>query len=166
MMGVTHAAAGAFAGALVGLAAGEPLLGAGVGAIAGLLPDIDHPGSLLGRRVPILAVVISALAGHRGITHTVWFCAGIAVLAFVLAAPAGLATAALVGAYALAGGLSHLPLDGLTLSGVTPFAPVALPGRLARFNHIRGPVRTGTGLIEGPASLLFTVLTMQVCGII
>ncbi len=166
MMGTTHAAGGAFLGAVVGLAAGDPLLGAGVGAVAALLPDIDHPGSVVGRKVPVLPVLISALAGHRGITHTVWFCAGIAVLAGFLAAPAGTATAVLVGACVLVGGLSHLALDGLTLSGVAPFAPMALPGRLARLNHIRGPVRTGTGLIEGPVSLLLIVLTMQVCGII
>ncbi|MEW6727556.1 MAG: metal-dependent hydrolase [Bacillota bacterium] len=166
MMGVTHAACGAFLGAAAGAAAGEPATGAWVAALAALLPDIDHPGSLVGRRIPVLPVLISALAGHRGITHTVWFCAGIAALAGFLAAPAGMGTAVLVAACALVGGLSHLALDGLTLSGVAPFAPVALPGRLARLNHIRGPVRTGTGLIEGPVSLLLIVLTMQVCGII
>lgn len=166
MMGTTHAAGGAFLGALAGLATGDPFMGAGIGAAAALLPDIDHPGSVVGRKVPILPVVISALAGHRGITHTVWFCASVAALAGFLAAPAGTVTAVSIACCALVGGLSHLALDGLTLSGVTPFAPLPLRGRLARLNHIKGPIKTGTGLIEGPASLLLTVLTLQVCGII
>ena len=45
MMGITHAAAGALAGAAVAhLTGGNLALCMGVGALAGLLPDIDSPG--------------------------------------------------------------------------------------------------------------------------
>lgn len=34
-----------------------------------LLPDIDHPESTFGKKVPIISNLISATGGHRGITH-------------------------------------------------------------------------------------------------
>jgi len=37
--------------------------------IGGLLPDIDHVNSKLGRRIPILPNLLT----HRGLTHTVYF---------------------------------------------------------------------------------------------
>jgi len=52
MTGITHTAAGALAGAAVAHLTGCKLaLCMGVGALAGLLPDIDTPGSTIGRRV-------------------------------------------------------------------------------------------------------------------
>lgn len=38
--------------------------------IGGVLPDIDHPKSTVGRKVPFLSHPISAVFGHRGITHS------------------------------------------------------------------------------------------------
>ena len=170
-MGYTHAAAGALAGAAVGRALGgewHALAGAVVGAAAGLLPDIDHPGSLAGQKVPFLPGLLAALAGHRTVTHTVWFCGGLAILSAGLAAFAaaylqavfsGWSAVLLVGAAAFAGVLTHLTLDACTRSGVEPFAPLTLPGKLARLNQVSGPVVTGTGLIEGPlAFLMFSLL--------
>jgi len=165
MMGYTHFAGGALAGAAAGTAFGEPLLGAAMGAVAGLMPDIDHPGSMLSRKIPVLPAVISALAGHRGLTHTIWFC--LAAAAGIAAAAVSLAgwTWAWLAAVVLAGSLSHLILDGLTKSGVRPFAPLALPGRLARLAHIKGPVTTGTAVVEGPLAVLMLVLAMKVSGV-
>ena len=40
---------------------------AGLGA---LLPDIDHPGSVVGRRLWFFSIPVSLLFGHRGITHS------------------------------------------------------------------------------------------------
>lgn len=34
-----------------------------------LLPDIDHPESTFGKKIPIISNLISATGGHRGITH-------------------------------------------------------------------------------------------------
>jgi len=41
--------------------------------IGALLPDIDHAGSALGRRIPIIPTVISFVFGHRGLTHSLLF---------------------------------------------------------------------------------------------
>lgn len=38
--------------------------------LGSLLPDIDHPQSYLGRRLPFLSVPIHWLFGHRGFTHS------------------------------------------------------------------------------------------------
>lgn len=38
--------------------------------LGSLLPDIDHPQSYLGRRLPFLSVPIFKLFGHRGFTHS------------------------------------------------------------------------------------------------
>jgi len=52
------------------------------GLLGSLLPDIDHPKSTLGRRVPFISIPLAKLFGHRGITHsaliviaalTLWF---------------------------------------------------------------------------------------------
>ncbi|MGQ9533436.1 MAG: metal-dependent hydrolase [Desulfotomaculales bacterium] len=165
-MGYTHLAGGALFGAVAGLAAGEPVTGAVVGAVTGLLPDIDHPGSLAGRRVPILPVILSVVAGHRTATHTVWFCLAVAVGAGAVAVPLAGWAWAWVAAPALLGSLSHLILDGCTRSGVQPFAPLTLSGKMARLNHVKGPFVTGTALVEGPLAFLMLVLTLKVAGLI
>lgn len=142
MTGRTHAAAGAFLGALTGAALGSPETGLIAGVLAALLPDLDHPGSAVGRRVPVIPALLEAVADHRTVTHTVWFCLAVAagfgfsgnwlagfgipgVKSFLLAVPA------------LTGSLSHLALDACTRSGVEPLAPLS-PW------HPRGPVVTGS----------------------
>ena len=35
-----------------------------------LLPDLDHPQSLLGRQLPWISGPLSRLFGHRGFTHS------------------------------------------------------------------------------------------------
>ncbi len=83
-----------------------------------LLPDIDHPKSTFGRLVPFLSYPISAVFGHRGITHSFFaILAGIAILLKY-----GYQTeyvAAIVIGY-----LSHLAGDMMTNSGVPLFWPV------------------------------------------
>ena len=143
MTGKTHAAAGAFLGALAGKLAGEPYLGLALGALGGLLPDIDHPGSWAGRRLRPLAVVLETLFGHRTVTHTLWFALALGAAGLFLGAALGavLSTPAWLWALALfLGALSHLVLDACTRSGVEPLAPF-LPW------HPRGPVATG-GLLD------------------
>lgn len=158
MTGSTHAAAGAFLGALTGAALGSPEAGAVAGGLAALLPDLDHPGSAIGRRVPVIPALLEAVAGHRTITHTVWFCFAVAagfgflgnwLTGFGLTAhmPKGF----LLALPALIGSLSHLALDACTRSGVEPLAPL-LPW------HPRGPVVTGSWLVELPLTLAFAAL--------
>jgi inner membrane protein len=158
MMGITHAAAGALAGAAVAhLMGGNLALCMGVGALAGLLPDIDSPGSTIGRRVWPVSSIVSATARHRGATHTVWFCLAAALGLGALTPVAGVyamryfhlhawPAAWLVGTLVLLGTLTHLVLDACTPSGIRPLAPLDW--------RPRGPVRTG-GLLELPLMLIF-----------
>ncbi|MGB9866539.1 MAG: metal-dependent hydrolase [Bacillota bacterium] len=168
MTGRTHAAAGALVGALAGRLAGEPVAGMVVGALAALLPDVDHPGSLVGRRVRPVSALLETLAGHRTITHTVWFCLAGSVLAALGAAFARLARPLwwTVGACALLGLLSHLFLDALTRTGVEPFVPLkALPPWLDRLRHPRGPVVTGDPVVEVPVFIALTWAALRVAGV-
>ena len=130
MMVSTHLVTGFFAGAglvcflhLHDMAAVGLLIGATGGA---LLPDIDHPKSWLGRRIPFISMPIAAVFGHRGITHSL-----LAVVGLALALRYGLAQWQLVGTgWALvavgvaAGYLSHIAGDFVTHGGVPLLWPV------------------------------------------
>ena len=130
MMVSTHLMAGLLAGAGAvtwlkpqALGAAWVLGGALVGA---LLPDIDHPKSWLGRRIPFISMPIAAVFGHRGITHSL-----LAVVGLALALRYGLAQWQLVGTgWALvavgvaAGYLSHIAGDFVTHGGVPLLWPV------------------------------------------
>ncbi len=134
MMGITHAAAGALTGAAVAhMTGGNLALCMGVGALAGLLPDIDSPGSTIGRRVWPVSSFVNATARHRGVTHTVWFCLAASLGLGALSPVAGVyvmrhfhlsawPAAWLVGTLVLLGALTHLVLDACTVSGIRPFA--------------------------------------------
>jgi len=173
--GKTHAAAGALAGALAGRLAGDPTAGMVVGAIAALLPDVDHPGSWAGQRLRPVSVVLEALAGHRTVTHTVWFCLAVSVLVALAAAFVRPYMLALglgwppwwgAGLYALLGSLSHLALDALTRSGVEPLAPLVPPARLAWLEHPRGPIATGDPLVEVPTLIVLAWAALKVAGVL
>lgn len=130
MMVSTHLVTGFFAGAglvsfldLNGLEAVLLLLGSTAGA---LLPDLDHPKSWLGRRIPLVSVPIAAVFGHRGITHSL-----LAVVGLVLALWHGLAQWHLLetrwglGAVGVAAGyLSHIAGDFVTHGGVPLLWPL------------------------------------------
>jgi inner membrane protein len=129
----------------------------GVGALAGLLPDIDSPGSTIGRRVWPVSSIVNATARHRGATHTVWFCLAASLGLGALSPVAGVyvmryfhlnarPAAWLVGTMVLSGALTHLVLDACTPSGIKPLAPLDW--------HPRGPVMTG-GVLEIPVLFAF-----------
>lgn len=167
MRGYTHAAAGALVGALVGHCTGAPVgEAAALGALAGLLPDIDHPGSALGSKLRPVSLLIELVAGHRTITHTIWFCLTMALLAGWLSRLAAVLASGLFGSSALFlqhwfwilvvffGCASHLALDALTVSGIEPLAPF--------FSlHMCGPLKTGSIVSEAPIAILcvFALLT-------
>ncbi|WP_051275717.1 metal-dependent hydrolase [Desulfovirgula thermocuniculi] len=162
MTGKTHAAAGAFVGAALGHLAGEPYLGMALGALGGLLPDVDHPGSWAGRRLRPVAVLLENLAGHRTVTHTLWFALFLGGLGALLAACLRGLAALSVWFAALAlfvGALSHLALDALTRSGIEPLAPV-------KSWHVRGPLVTGDPFVEWPAAALFALGALRLAGLI
>lgn len=54
-------------------------VGLGIGS---LLPDVDHPQSFAGRRSLGLAQIIQKIFGHRGLTHSLIFAAGVTVVSF------------------------------------------------------------------------------------
>ncbi|OIO82647.1 MAG: hypothetical protein AUJ88_01575 [Gallionellaceae bacterium CG1_02_56_997] len=124
MMAFTHAAAGATSALLVAqhLHAGpiQTLLVLSGGVAGSYLPDIDHPKSAFGSRVLPLSLPISAIFGHRGITHSLIAAVAISGLLWWVFQRAnwheGIAVPVLVGI--AVGYLSHLLGDWLTNSGV------------------------------------------------
>lgn len=112
-----------------------------LGGMAGcLLPDIDHPQSWLGRRLPFISRPLSALVGHRGITHSL--IAVVLVLLGLLAAASHWggdhpALATVLGLGISLGYASHLLGDWLTPSGI----PLLWPNR----QRFRSPLTFLTG---------------------
>lgn len=82
-----------------------------------LLPDIDHPKSKFGRAVPFISYPISAVLGHRGITHS-FFAIGTAAAFLWLYDYQFWFVAPLVVGY-----ISHLLGDVFTNSGAPLFWP-------------------------------------------
>ncbi len=102
--------------------------------LGALLPDIDHPSSILGRIFRVISLPISKLCGHRGFTHSL-----IAWLILLISCYQWLPTqwglpADLIQAFLL-GYMSHLVADMLTPSGVPFLWP--LPTRFC-FPILRG----------------------------
>ncbi|HIJ05383.1 MAG TPA: hypothetical protein HA370_04710 [Nanoarchaeota archaeon] len=142
MLGITHLLfAAILAFLLVNIFSfSHPILFFLLFCFAALLPDIDHPGSMLGRRLWPLSSVISFFFGHRGFLHSIFV-----PLAFLLL---GWYFHAFWIGLALAGGyIAHLVTDMLTLSGVKPYwiGP-----------RIRGFMRTG-GFLEAVFFFLLLV---------
>ncbi|QJC33930.1 metal-dependent hydrolase [Enterobacteriaceae endosymbiont of Donacia cinerea] len=52
-----------------------------VSIITCLLPDIDNPKSILGRRIKILSYLINKIFGHRGFTHSLL---SVLILSFII----------------------------------------------------------------------------------
>lgn len=73
MMGTTHAAAGMLAAEIVLAATHAPPIlwpfGIALGAVAAIVPDIDHPSSFLNQRLPLGSTAGTALE-HRHFTHS------------------------------------------------------------------------------------------------
>lgn len=134
MMAYSHAPSGAAAWLPVGVALGVPTLPnlglAVVAGVAALLPDMDHPSSVLPRSFPggrfLARRIATATGGHRHGTHT--FVAAIAATAmawwtaYVMTPLSATHSLTLAGAIGV-GYLAHILGDCLTLSGV----PVLLP---------------------------------------
>ncbi len=136
MVGTTHAAVGAALGVSLSVVTPHytPLTLALVAGFAALLPDIDQPFSIIGRRAHVARYM-----HHRGITHT-----GLALLvvgfASLILFPLPIAVAIFVG-YG-----SHLLLDSLTPSGIPLWYPQKRKFRLAK-------IRTG-GFIDHSIAIL------------
>lgn len=114
MLWRTHLMTGITAGYLIAGPDPTVLLTAGV---AALLPDIDHPNSYIGRKIPVIPKLIKATLGHRGALHS----ASAAVLVFLAATLIG---GPLLGIATGTGYLIHIMGDMLTPSGVPLLWPV------------------------------------------
>ncbi|MBI1363960.1 MAG: hypothetical protein GC134_08230 [Proteobacteria bacterium] len=146
MLGANHLLVG-FACGVLGDAAGvlplnaetlPPLL------LGSLLPDIDHPKSLLGRRFFLVSGVMDMAVGHRGATHSIFALAATIIGGFYLLSP-DMALALSVGF------TSHLLADAMTKGGV----PILWPNPV-KMHILPTPFKTGslveylvTGLLLG-----------------
>ena len=118
--------------------------------LGSLLPDIDHPQSIITSAVPFIGVPISRLVSHRGVCHSLLACVLIYGLSPLLTTP--IITSIASGLHVpivdpqfftiglLFGYLLHIIGDILTLQGVRFFYP-------ARW-VVRVPVFTTGGLLE------------------
>lgn len=120
-----------------------------VAMLGGLLPDIDHPQSTLGRRIPFISIPIAKVFGHRGITHSLLAVIGVAALLMFYGVPLiGMGAAGILAPVCI-GYLSHLVGDMLTPSGVPLLWPV-------KKNYSIGLFRTGSPV----ETVVVTALTM------
>ena len=125
-----------------------------VATLASLLPDLDTQSSAIGKRLRFISRPLEARFGHRTITHSLAFIAGL----FVLLLPLVWWRADLYYCFCV-GYATHPLLDTATINGVSLFYPVS--GRKCVFpmdvNHPhRYRVQTGSrsDIILGVAFLL------------
>lgn len=118
-----------------GMATGLPLTGFNslAAAVGGLLPDIDHPESVVGRRVRLISVPLAAIFGHRGFTHSL-----LAVLLLGYAVISANTPASVYWLPLCVGYLSHILGDALSASGV----PLLYPWSRKRFRARVLPVNS------------------------
>ena len=86
--------------------------GLALAVLGGLLPDIDHPKSWVGRRVRPVSNIIAAVFGHRGVTHSLLAVIGCGMLVQYAALPQSITSPLMIGY------LSHLAADLLTPGGL------------------------------------------------
>lgn len=117
------------------------------GAAGGLLPDICHSGSKIGRRFPAISRVVNTIFGHRTFTHSLLFLALVALILSKLVSNTSITAGLLVGM------ATHLILDASTKQGIK----LLYPARIT----VRFPItaRTG-GKAENIILLLLTVVTL------
>ena len=92
-------------------------------AMGGLLPDLDHPESVLGRRIPLISIPLARTFGHRGMTHSLLAVAVLMIALVFLTTMAGWTTLTWLVLPIIVGYLSHILGDAMTPSGVPLFWP-------------------------------------------
>lgn len=145
MDGKSHFVVGASCGILASAAlsrfvsdtsGAELFYGGVIGAIYGILPDIDTPNSYIsnvGKKniiffvlwlpVKIFSILINKIFGHRGLVHTVFLAVAFSFPMLFLRLP--LVSPVILFISALAGYLSHLLCDMTTKSGVRVLYPIS-----------------------------------------
>ncbi|WWO98711.1 MAG: metal-dependent hydrolase [Candidatus Dasytiphilus stammeri] len=102
--------------------------------LTSLLPDIDHPRSLIGQRFKLLSYPIAHIFGHRGFTHSLLAVLVVGYLTFLITKifPADVQYGMLIGY------ISHLTADFLTSAGIPLLWPFPWRFRLPLFHMLTG----------------------------
>lgn len=145
----------ALAGPVLGFPIALVALTLPAAAFAGTLPDIDHPSSWLGRRLPGVSHLVRLVLGHRGGTHSLLAVLGCFLGLTYLRTHTNLSSLSVAGATIvtsaiLVGYLSHILADALTKSGV----PLLWPLR----KSFRSPIAFTTGgMVENIVTFIIVV---------
>lgn len=165
MMGTSHMLSGVITGSVVACAGDLPPAQAvafiGITSVCALLPDMDHPDARLPRMLGwpgrALAAIISAVFGHRTLTHSVLGVGLLSVgLAFIPGLPGYMSWAILLGC------VTHILGDMLTVSGVRIWWPHRAVWRLGRMRvngHFEQLVMTPLLAVGAAASVGLVVAT-------
>ncbi len=150
----THIVSGWCLGFTIGGMFGDPFTGGFIGAFGSLWPDIDHPGSFIGRRFEITSAIVSRHTRHRGIMHSLLLCL---ISSFLIGGLLGyslhkfwMSIAAFFG-----GTFVHLLTDSCTVSGIAWFAPFSQ-------KRLQGIIKTNS-FEEG---LVFIFLLLYAIGLL
>lgn len=171
MNGRTHKVGGACAGVLAGAMLLQPpytfdkmlLTGVLVGGslIGSLMPDIDHKGSTIGHQMKLTSTVISNLFGHRGMTHAPIIHILTTIILLLIGGtltdfPKLIYVSFIIGLFI--GGISHLILDSMTISGIPLLYPFSKKKyRIAKFT---------TGKHEVLVQIILIITTLILINII
>ncbi|MGK2960098.1 MAG: metal-dependent hydrolase [Candidatus Malihini olakiniferum] len=105
--------------------------------LTALLPDIDHPKSVLGQRLKWISRPIARAFGHRGFTHSLL--ATVTVICFIrFQLPADWSIPTDAYHATMIGYLSHIIADMLTAAGVPILWPCRWRFRLPLINTQKG----------------------------
>ncbi|CAM2772152.1 metal-dependent hydrolase [Helicobacter burdigaliensis] len=122
-------------------------------AFGAILPDIDEPNSLLGKKTLFISHIIKAITGHRGLTHSLFFIVCIFLLAFLFSNFSLLIFGIALGVFL------HILGDMMTFSGV----PILLPFSQKKFYALPKFLRFKTGGIIDKSIALLSFIPFIYC---
>lgn len=106
------------------------------------IPDLDHPKSKLGRKLPFISIPINLIFKHRGFFHSIFPPLILLIILYYF-------NLSFLGLAILGGYLVHLIGDSITREGISFLYP------FTKFT-LKGPIHTG-----GPLELvLFMIITI------
>lgn len=108
--GISSAVAAEAIATQFGVQIEEPVIFIACSAIGSLVPDIDHPESMVGRITPLISNGINSLFGHRTITHDILLMGLLFIASVIVRNPIFFGI--------MFGVMGHLFLDGFTKQGV------------------------------------------------
>ena len=156
MRGSSHLAVGITTGVLLSNMLQDPYARAttlAFCALGSILPDIDHPDSVVGRKLWPISWIINELFGHRGFIHSLVLAVAMMVAAYIWGNP--------VWVNLVIGWWTHLACDCVTIVGIPVFNHGSKDIRLPRALRIRTGSERETGLVQMYVvfALVFTIMT-------